>query len=96
LGKSPRAAFMRFPSHKTIRRLNWCSARRILRTAAATAAPAGVTANTLNYPKGIAVYHDTLWVADYSSERVLRFDNAHRNYNEMEPAPMLRWEALLH
>ena len=37
----------------------------------------GVTANTLNYPKGIAVYHDTLWVADYSSERVLRFDNAH-------------------
>jgi hypothetical protein len=36
-----------------------------------------VTANTLNYPKGIAVYHDTLWVADYSSERVLRFDNAH-------------------
>jgi sugar lactone lactonase YvrE len=36
-----------------------------------------VTANTLNFPKGIAVYHDTLWVADYSSERVLRFDNAH-------------------
>jgi hypothetical protein len=36
-----------------------------------------VAANTLNYPKGIAVYHDTLWVCDYSSERVLRFDNAH-------------------
>jgi hypothetical protein len=34
-------------------------------------------ANSLNYPKGIAVFNDTLWVSDYSNERVLRFNQAH-------------------
>ena len=36
-----------------------------------------VDANTLNYPGGVAVESDgTLWVADTSNNRVLRFDNA--------------------
>ncbi|HYF02644.1 MAG TPA: NHL repeat-containing protein, partial [Patescibacteria group bacterium] len=36
-----------------------------------------VAANTLNLPYGVAVHNGTLWIADASNHRVLKFNNAH-------------------